>query len=607
MPRSTRSAPPRWARWGEALLPGLVGIVALAGSLLAAEYRQSLTEPVTLLLAVTVSALVAGLTWVLAQGKLRAMALADSTARTLRDSEERFRSLAASSPVGIFQTDVDGVLQYANRRFTQVAGLDEREPLCGDWLCIAHPEDRGAVAAAWHQAVAEGVELSSRFRVPATDGEIRWVHVQAAPLRDDSRALVGYVGSVQNTTDQVQAYELRQRLAAIVESSDDAILATGLDGTIESWNPGAERLYGWSADETIGRPVSILAPPDGTDAVAAAMERVLLRRQSERYDAVVVTRDGRRLEVSLTTSPTKDPGGKVIGTSTIARDVTERKRAERDLAVTAAALQAHTVELERSNAELAQFAYVASHDLSEPLRMVSSYVQLLAKRYRGKLDDDADEFIAFAVDGADRMQALINDLLAYSRVGRAGLERRRVDCDEVLRRVLRTLGATLRERGAEVTVGPLPAVQGDPTQLEQLFQNLIGNSAKFTHPGQPPRITVEGGLEGDGWRFAVTDNGIGIEPRHAERIFSMFQRLHGRQEYPGTGIGLAICRKIVELHGGRIWVEQAEGGGSRFVFTIGPSGPAEPPPDQAPAVVALPAPPEPAPPEPVPAGRRGAP
>ena len=250
---------------------------------------------------------------------------------------------------------------------------------------------------------------------------------------------------------------------------------------------------------------------------------------------------------------------------------------------------------------------MASHDLSEPLRMVSSYVQLLAKRYRGKLDDDADEFIAFAVDGADRMQALINDLLAYSRVGRAGLERCRVDCDEVLRRVLRTLGATLRERGAEVTVGPLPAVQGDPTQLEQLFQNLIGNSAKFTHPGQPPRITVEGGPEGDGWRFAVTDNGIGIEPRHAERIFSMFQRLHGRQEYPGTGIGLAICRKIVELHGGRIWVEQAEGGGSRFVFTIGPSGPAEPPPDQAPAVVALPAPPEPVPPEPVPAGRRGTP
>jgi PAS domain S-box-containing protein len=548
-----------------------------------------------------VSVLVAGLVWVLAQGKLRAMALADSTARTLRDSEERFRSLAASSPVGIFQTDVDGALQYANRRFTQVADLDEREPLCGDWLCIAHPEDRGAVAAAWHQALADGSELSSRFRVPTTDGDVRWVQVQAAPLRDDSGALVGYVGSVQNTTAQVQAYELRQRLAAIVESSDDAILATGLDGTIESWNPGAERLYGWRAEEAEGCPVSILAPPDGTDAVAAAMERVLLRRESERYDAVVVTRDGRRLEVSLTTSPTKDPGGKVIGTSTIARDVTERKRAERDLAVTAAALQAHTVELERSNAELAQFAYVASHDLSEPLRMVSSYVQLLAKRYHGKLDDDADEFIAFAVDGADRMQALINALLAYSRVGRAGLERRPVACDEVLRRVLRNLGAALREHGAEVTVGPLPTVQGDPTQLEQLFQNLIGNSAKFTRPGEPPRITVEGGPDEDGWRFAVTDNGIGIEPRHAERIFSMFQRLHGRQEYPGTGIGLAICRKIVELHGGRIWVEQADGGGSRFVFTIQASGPAEPPSDPAPAVVDLPAVPEP-----VPAGRRGA-
>src|SRR4051794_10207535 len=319
VPRSSRSAP---SHWGEAVLPALVGLVALAGSLVAAEYRQSLTEPVTLLLSVTVSLLVAGLVWVLAQGKLRAMALADSTARTLRDSEERFRSLAASSPVGIFQTDVAGVLQYANRRFAEIADLDAGDPLCGEWLCIAHPEDRGHVAAAWHQALAEGTELSSRFRVPTAAGEMRWVHVQAAPLRDDAGALVGYVGSVQNTTAQVQAYELRQRLAAIVESSDDAILATGLDGTIESWNPGAERLYGWTAEEAEGRPVSLLAPADGTDAVAAAMERVLLRRQSERYDAVVVTRDGRRLEVSHTTSPTKDPAGKVIGTSTIARDVT---------------------------------------------------------------------------------------------------------------------------------------------------------------------------------------------------------------------------------------------------------------------------------------------
>ena len=548
-------------------MPLTVGLIAVVAGLVATQYRRLLPEPASLLLTMAATGLVVALVWVLRQDKLRALALAASTASTLRESEERFRSLAASAPIGIFLTDLDGGVQYVNSRFEEVAALDTGSG-CHEWLCIAHPEDQPGVLAAWRQARQADAELSTRFRVPTADGEVRWVQVQAAPLRDGLGKAVGYVGSVHNVTDQVQAYELRQRLAAIVESSDDAILATGLDGTIVSWNAGAERLYGWSAEEMAGRPVSVLTPPDGADTISRALERVLRRRASEHYEGVVATKDGRRLEVSLTTSPTREPSGAITGTSTIARDVTERKRAERDLAITAAALEEHAAELERSNAELAQFAYVASHDLSEPLRMVSSYVQLLARRYSGRLDADADEFIAFAVDGADRMQSLINDLLTYSRVGRAERARGPVDCGEVLGGVLRSLAPMLEEAGAKVDAGNLPVVHGDATQLGQLFQNLVTNAVKYHRPGVAPFITVGAERDGRAWQVWVTDNGIGIEPRHAERIFSMFQRLHGREAYPGNGIGLAICRKIVELHGGRIWVESAPGGGSSFRFTL---------------------------------------
>jgi light-regulated signal transduction histidine kinase (bacteriophytochrome) len=249
----------------------------------------------------------------------------------------------------------------------------------------------------------------------------------------------------------------------------------------------------------------------------------------------------------------------VLATSAV-RDITERRRAEE-------ALAERTAELARSNAELEQFAYVASHDLQEPLRMVTSYTQLLARRYKGKLDEDADEFITFAVDGATRMQGLIQDLLAYSRVGTRGAAFAPTDCNRVVEQVLGDLSAAITEAGATVTHDPLPTVTADAGQLGQLFLNLIGNAVKFR--GQaPPRIHVTAERADGAWRFAVMDNGIGLDPQYADRIFVIFQRLHTRAEYPGTGIGLAICKKIVERHGGRIWVEATPGGGSTFVFTI---------------------------------------
>lgn len=224
-------------------------------------------------------------------------------------------------------------------------------------------------------------------------------------------------------------------------------------------------------------------------------------------------------------------------------------------------------ELARSNDELEKFAYVASHDLQEPLRMVSSYTQLLARRYQGRLDEDADEFIGYAVDGATQMQSLINDLLAYSRVGSRGREFTPISCEEVLERALTNLKLTIEDNGATISHDPLPTVTADASQMVQLLQNLIGNAIKFK--GQsPPRVHLSAQVESGEWVFCVQDNGIGIDPQFAERIFVVFQRLHSRVDYPGTGIGLAICKRIVERHGGRIWVDSKPETGSRFYFTI---------------------------------------
>ena len=263
-------------------------------------------------------------------------------------------------------------------------------------------------------------------------------------------------------------------------------------------------------------------------------------------------------------------------------------REQRDLVSARQALEDTVAELKRSNADLQQFAYVASHDLQEPLRMVSSYTQLLARRYRGKLDSDADEFIGYAVDGANRMQTLIKDLLAYSRVTAQGKVFERVDCNGLLEEVLSNLRVADEQNRAVVTHDPLPTVMADRGQLGQLFQNLIGNAIKFRGE-EPPQIHVSAEQRTGEWLFSVRDNGIGVGPQYAERIFIIFQRLHNREEYPGTGIGLAICKKIVERHGGRIWVVSHTGQGATFHFTLPIVGRDLPPLNQIGSGVKIPA------------------
>jgi light-regulated signal transduction histidine kinase (bacteriophytochrome) len=255
-----------------------------------------------------------------------------------------------------------------------------------------------------------------------------------------------------------------------------------------------------------------------------------------------------------------DEDGKGIELVGFARDISARREAER-------ALARYADELARSNAELQQFAYIASHDLQEPLRKVKSFTQLLAEHYGGQLDEKADKYINYIVDGASRMQTLITDLLTYSRVSTKGNPFEPTSCDDVLDRAIDNLEFSIKETSATIVRDPLPTVMADAVQLVQLFQNLIGNAIKF-HGETVPRINISAQRQNAEWVFSVKDNGIGFDPQHAERIFAIFQRLHARDEYPGTGIGLAVCKRIIERHGGRIWAESAPGQGSTFRFTL---------------------------------------
>ncbi len=354
----------------------------------------------------------------------------------------------------------------------------------------------------------------------------------------------------------------------LLESAPDAIVIVDRAGAIAIVNRRTEELFGYRRGELLGQPVEVLIPEryreqhvGHRDGYVAAPRT---RPMGAGFELFARHRDGHEVPVEISLSPLETPDGLLV--TSIIRDVSDRKRAEEQLRQTAA-------ELERSNAELQQFAYVASHDLQEPLRMVASYTQLLSRRYKDKLDADAEEFIAYAVDGAQRMQALINDLLAYSRVGTRGRPLEPVDTGGVVDQVLADLRPTIEEDGATVTRGELPIVMGDGVQLGQLFQNLIGNALKYRRLDVPARVEVEAERLGREWRFAIRDNGIGVAPEYAERVFVIFQRLHTRTEYPGTGIGLAICKKIVERHGGRIWIDSVPGEGTTFSFTLPGSEP----------------------------------
>ncbi|MGO8702248.1 MAG: PAS domain S-box protein [Candidatus Brocadiia bacterium] len=585
--------------------------------------------------------------------------------------------------VGMMLVDPAGAVKRVNSAVARWIGKDPasiREGGPGDLVGCAHA--LGDAAGCGHTEHCASCPIRNTFEsvlrsgkpvrgVPAeatllvAGKQVRlWLEVSADPLTLDGKPHV--LLTLADVTERRRTEDAVSRLAAIITSSEEAVIGKSLEGVIQSWNRGAEAMYGYSAEEAVGRPISILQSPDRPDEVPALLEKIRRGEPVERYESERMRKDGRLIEVSLTISPIKDAAGRIVGAATIAHDITGRKRAEAERArlasfpernpipiteismdgrvtfanpasrqllpglleksvhhpwlgdweaVTAGfqsggaqvkgrevavgdrhyhqsliyvregpciriyglditdlkrdeqALQRAGVELARSNEDLRHFAYVASHDLQEPLRVVTGYLQLLERRYKDKLDADADKYIKFAVEGAAYMEQLINDLLAYSRVSSAPQPFRRTDMQAVLGKVLAILQHAIKESGAAITSEPLPTVTADETQMTQLLQNLIVNAMKFRSERRP-EIHVSARREGGRWTFAVRDNGIGIDRQYWDQIFVIFQRLHTREKYKGTGIGLAICKKIVERHGGRIWVDSTPGEGSTFYFTI---------------------------------------
>jgi PAS domain S-box-containing protein len=350
-------------------------------------------------------------------------------------------------------------------------------------------------------------------------------------------------------------------LSAIVDSSDDAIISKDLSGIIRSWNKSAERLFGYTTAEAVGQAVATLLIP--ADRQEEELEILSLLRRGERVDHFETKRkrkDGTLLDISLTISPVKDLNGNIIGASKIARDITEQLRNRE-------ALQKANEQLAQSNADLEYFAYSASHDLQEPLRMVSTYSAMLRRKYGSTFDEKANHYLNYLTEGSARMNRLLRDLRAFTHVSTHSGPAPEVDANAVLRETLLNLKVVIDESRAEVISGHLPTVSLHEFQLEQLFQNIIGNAIHYRSDATP-RIIIKAEPDGDVWRFSIEDNGIGIAAEYKERIFGMFKRLHTAADYSGSGMGLAICQRIVERSGGRIWVESQPGGGSTFFFTL---------------------------------------
>jgi PAS domain S-box-containing protein len=348
-------------------------------------------------------------------------------------------------------------------------------------------------------------------------------------------------------------------LASIVQYSDEAIYSRTPDGTITSWNPAAERLYGYRANEMIGRHVGIIVPPERALELGDLIETIKRGECVEHLETQRVRRDGGIVDVSITVSPICDNTGRPVAASVIGHDITERKRSQDEL-------ELGRQELERSNQELEQFAYVASHDLREPLRMVSGYISLLEQSYRAQLDDRAGEFMDFALAGVRRMEQLITDLLTYSRAGKIA-PFKPVDMENLIMEVIAAQVLAIEETGAEITYDPLPRAMGDEPALFNVLNNLVSNALKFRGEASP-RLHLNAQRDGPLWIFSLHDNGIGITPKDAQRIFELFERAHSQREFAGSGIGLSICKRIIERHGGAIWVHPASEVGTTFCFTL---------------------------------------
>src|SRR5277367_4272009 len=509
-----------------------------------------------------------------AEGTLVTAAIRDISVRRaaekhLGQMEGRYRGLLEAAPDAMVVVNQNGEIVLLNVQAEKQFGYN-RDGLVGQKVKNIIPkgfaerliaDGTRSAAEALAQQIGTGIELVARRK----DGSEFPIEIMLSPLESAEGTLV--TAAIRDITVRKAAEkhlaQMEGRYRGLLEAAPDAMVVVNQGGEIVLLNVQAEKQFGYSRDELVGQKVKNIIPEGFAERLVAdalrSVEDALAQQIGTGIELTGRRRDSTEFPIELMLSPLESAEG-ILVTAAI-RDITTRKKAE-------ANLLNKVEELNRSNEELGQFAYIASHDLQEPLRMVASYTQLLSRRYKGKLDSDADEFIAFAVDGASRMQRLIQDLLTYSRVGTKGRDLVEISSEEALEQALINLRGAIEDKSAMVTHDPLPNVVADDMQLVQLFQNLIGNAIKYQNAGIPKVHISASRNGGKGWTFAVKDNGLGIDSQYFERIFGMFQRLHKREEFAGTGIGLAICKKIVERHGGTISVESQLGEGSTFRFAL---------------------------------------
>jgi PAS domain S-box-containing protein len=472
---------------------------------------------------------------------------------TLENTDSPYRMLIENIPEGALTLSREGIVLFSNTTFAEMSRQPLEKILGTSFADHFTPKDRKGIRALIEEAVE--APAKGQFRL-CEDTMAIPVQVSASPLDPASDGKIGIV--VTGRSEDEERIRLQARM---LDSVADAVITTDPDGRIIYLNHAGGKLFGWKPGKAIGRdifefidPKRPIAgdPPDRKTDFSDIM--------TWSGEVTVHHRDGHPIPVFASKSPVFDSLGNLTAFVCALHDISDQKQTEGHL-------KEYAANLKRSNEDLERFAYVASHDLKEPLRMVILFSQLLEQNYKGKLGTDADEYIGYIVEGGTRMGDLVNDLLDYARVTSTGKAFEPTDMNEAMQEALSNLEVSIQESGARIESGPLPTVLADRSQMNLVFQNLLSNAIKF-RKGPAPSIAIGAARQGGDWVFSVRDDGIGIDPEFRDKIFEIFQRLHARTEYSGTGVGLAICKRIVERHGGTIWVESASGTGSTFFFTI---------------------------------------
>jgi PAS domain S-box-containing protein len=488
--------------------------------------------------------------------------LVDITGRkhTEIEAKEQFRTMIEATPECVKIVALDGTLLFMNSPGLAIVGAPSANAVTGKSVYdLIAPEDRDRFRE-FNERICKGEKGALEFDLVGLQGARCHMETHAAPLRHVDGTTV-QLAITRDITERRHVDRAAQLLGAIVDSSDDAIISKDLNGVITSWNQSAERLFGYTAEETVGQPITMLIPADRLGEEPQILARLRRGERVDHFETVRRRKNGTLIHISLTISPVKDRQGKITGASKIVRDITESKQAE-------AARKRVEEDLRRANQELEQFAFSASHDLQEPLRSIQIYSELLTNTYGDKLDAVALKYLSYISRGGARMETLVRDLLAYSQVTQFEEPVDPADANEALTTVLANMAGVVSATGARVTSDPLPSLCVHSAHLQQLFQNVISNAIKYQSPDRAPVVHVTAVRQNGHWIFSVSDNGIGIDAEYTEKIFGLFKRLHTVREYSGTGIGLAICQRIVDRYHGRIWVVSEPGKGSTFHFAL---------------------------------------